>query len=70
MTNSQAKPNGDFRFLKAVYRNVNRLREEQGIEPVGGLGFAHKLEMHFRGEYNPRVARAIEEAERELAGAQ
>jgi hypothetical protein len=51
--------------LQAVYSEVNRLRRRDGLEPVGGLGFAAKLVSHFHESECPRVAEALRNVERQ-----
>ncbi len=45
--------------LDLLYREVNKLRLRDGLEPVGGLGFAAKIHAHFHESENPRVAEAL-----------
>ncbi|MFH1684885.1 MAG: hypothetical protein ABH983_01125 [Candidatus Micrarchaeota archaeon] len=45
--------------VQRLYREVNRLRKKEGLEPIGLLHLAHKIS-RFHTDQNPRVAKALD----------
>jgi hypothetical protein len=44
--------------VQRLYTEVNRLRKNEGREPIGLLHLAHKIS-RFHTDQNPRVAQAL-----------
>ncbi|HSB46489.1 MAG TPA: hypothetical protein VLD37_00630 [Candidatus Bilamarchaeum sp.] len=44
---------------QSLHKEINRLRKRDGLEEVGGLGFALKLHDHVLVEPNPRIIEAV-----------
>jgi len=51
---------GSLKRYDALLNAINGLRKKEGKNSIGGLRLAHKLQAHFSGENNPRVAAALE----------
>ncbi|MFN7990629.1 MAG: hypothetical protein U0R44_00570 [Candidatus Micrarchaeia archaeon] len=58
MNNSDRKLGGKYR-IRELYDEIGKLRARDNLEPIGGLGFAHKVWSHFHEAPNPRVMEAM-----------